>query len=300
MNDAAFAAYVGRDDARASTRSTSQAPGVVALVGPVIGQMQAARPTTPGRPTSRPRGSRSRVRRGCSSASARCSIGVGAFALWRPQRLASAALLVVGLGHRRRAARDRHSRQGRRRGARHEARSRSGSHRPPGRRPSARPSCSTGWSPTCAPSSSRRSRRPRRRPTSRTTLPDARGLRGRVAAIDVGEVARVERQPGRAGERRSPTPTRSRCARSRGCSSSPDSCSRCSPARRSCPTRRGAADAKPRRCCRRRDCRRGTTCPRRRLSTRGEIHGQGRDRHRAADRASGAPPRCCSRRRARP
>ena len=97
MSDAAFGAYVART-MPGIREFDAQAPGVVSLVGPVIGQMQAARadyarasdiPTT-----WLPLSSAPWLFLGIGA----LFVAAGAFALVRPQRLASVALLVVALG----------------------------------------------------------------------------------------------------------------------------------------------------------------------------------------------------------
>ena len=166
MNDDGVRRVRRSHDAR-HPQFDAQAPGVVALVGPVIGQMQAARADyarASDIPTSwLPLSSAPWLFLGiggCWSRSARSrSLG--------PQRLTNAALLVVGLGLVVAPLVIEHSRQGRRRGTRDEAGTGRARARDRVRRPSARRSSSTGWSPTFARSSSPRSRRPRRRPTSR-------------------------------------------------------------------------------------------------------------------------------------
>ena len=91
----------------ASTQFDVQAPGVVTLVGPVIGQMQAARADyarASDIPTSwLPLSSAPWLFLGIGG----LLVAVGALALVRPQRLATLALLVVGLGIVDRAPRDR-------------------------------------------------------------------------------------------------------------------------------------------------------------------------------------------------
>ena len=97
MNDTDFAAYVARTMPGIHAFD-GQAPGVVALVGPVIGQMQAARgdyARASDIPTSwLPLSSAPWLFLGIGA----LLLAVGTLALARPQRLASAALLVVGLG----------------------------------------------------------------------------------------------------------------------------------------------------------------------------------------------------------
>ncbi len=97
MNDEAFAAYVSRTMPGIHAFD-QQAPGVVALVGPVIGQMQAARADyarASDIPTSwLPLSSAPWLFIGIGV----LLIAVGAAALLRPTRLASAALAIVGIG----------------------------------------------------------------------------------------------------------------------------------------------------------------------------------------------------------
>jgi hypothetical protein len=97
LSDAQWKTYVTREMPGIASFDT-QAPGVVALVGPVIGQMQAARSDyarASDIPTSwLPLSSAPWLFLGIGT----LLIAVGAFALARPTRLASAALLAVGLG----------------------------------------------------------------------------------------------------------------------------------------------------------------------------------------------------------
>lgn len=97
MSDDAFAAYVARTMPGIQAFDT-QAPGVVALVGPVIGRMQAARgdyARASGIPTSwLPLSSAPWLFLGIGV----LLVAAGAFALVRPQPLANVALLVIGVG----------------------------------------------------------------------------------------------------------------------------------------------------------------------------------------------------------
>ena len=97
MSDEAFDAYVART-MPGIHQFDAHAPGVVALVGPVIGQMQAARADysrASDIPTSwLPLSSAPWLFLGIGG----LLVAVGALALARPQRLTTAALLVVGLG----------------------------------------------------------------------------------------------------------------------------------------------------------------------------------------------------------
>jgi hypothetical protein len=97
MSSAAFATYVARTMPGIHAFDVA-APGVVSLVGPVIGQMQAERSDysrASDIPTSwLPLSSAPWLFLGIGA----LLVGVGAFALIRPQKLASAALVVVGLG----------------------------------------------------------------------------------------------------------------------------------------------------------------------------------------------------------
>ena len=97
MNDSAFAAYV-EHSMPGIHAFDAQAPGVVSLVGPVIGQMQAARADyarASDIPTSwLPLSSAPWLFLGIGA----LLIGAGAFALVRPNVLASVALVAVGLG----------------------------------------------------------------------------------------------------------------------------------------------------------------------------------------------------------
>jgi hypothetical protein len=97
MSNDAFAAYVARAMPGIHAFDV-QAPGVVALVGPVIGQMQAARgdyARASGIPTSwLPLSSAPWLFLGIGA----LLIAVGALALWKRGALAGLALLAVGLG----------------------------------------------------------------------------------------------------------------------------------------------------------------------------------------------------------
>jgi hypothetical protein len=97
MNDQAFAAYKARE-MPGIARFDAQAPGVVALVGPVIGQMQAERADyarSSDIPVSwLPLSSGPWLFLGIGM----LLLAVGAFALVRPGTLATLALLIVGLG----------------------------------------------------------------------------------------------------------------------------------------------------------------------------------------------------------
>jgi hypothetical protein len=97
MNDQAFAAYKSRE-MPGIAQFDAQAPGVVSLVGPVIGQMQAER-------TDYSRSSDIPVSWLPLSSAPWLFLGigallvtVGAFALSRPGRYPTFALLIVGLG----------------------------------------------------------------------------------------------------------------------------------------------------------------------------------------------------------
>jgi hypothetical protein len=97
MDDARFAAYLARE--MPGIRSfDEQAPNVVAVVGPVIAKMQAARADyarASDIPTSwLPLSSAPWLFLGIGL----LSIVVGLYALWRPEALAGAAVVVVGLG----------------------------------------------------------------------------------------------------------------------------------------------------------------------------------------------------------
>ena len=97
MSDAQFKQYVAQEMPGVA-KFDAQAPGVVALVGPVIGKMQAVRADytkASDIPVSwLPLTSAPWLFLGIGA----LLIGVGAFALWRPGTLASVALLLVGLG----------------------------------------------------------------------------------------------------------------------------------------------------------------------------------------------------------
>jgi hypothetical protein len=97
MSDAQFKQYVAQE-MPGIAKFDAQAPGVVALVGPVIGKMVAARgdytkaseiPVSWLPLTSAP---------WLFLGIGLLLVGVGAYALWRPGMLASFALLLVGLG----------------------------------------------------------------------------------------------------------------------------------------------------------------------------------------------------------
>ena len=98
MNDAAVRRRTSRATMPGIHAFDTQAPGVVALVGPVIGQMQAARADyarASDIPTSwLPLSSAPWLFLGIGA----LLIAAGTFALVRPQPLANVALLVVGLG----------------------------------------------------------------------------------------------------------------------------------------------------------------------------------------------------------
>jgi hypothetical protein len=97
MGDAQFTEYIARE-MPGIVKFDAQAPGVVELVGPVIGKMQAVRADytkAADIPVSwLPLTSAPWLFVGIGA----LLIGVGAFALWRPGALASVALVVVGLG----------------------------------------------------------------------------------------------------------------------------------------------------------------------------------------------------------
>jgi hypothetical protein len=97
LDDQAFAEYKRRE-MPGIAQFDAQAPGVVALVGPVIGQMQAERADyarSSDIPVSwLPLSSAPWLFLGIGA----LLLAVGAFALYRPSQLATLAVLVVGLG----------------------------------------------------------------------------------------------------------------------------------------------------------------------------------------------------------
>jgi uncharacterized membrane protein HdeD (DUF308 family) len=97
MDDAQFEQYVAQE-MPGIAKFDAQAPGVVELVGPVIGKMVAERPDytkASDIPVSwLPLTSAPWLFLGVGL----LLIGVGAYVLWRPGTLASVALLLVGLG----------------------------------------------------------------------------------------------------------------------------------------------------------------------------------------------------------